>query len=111
MATSLLIGAGLAAGLGAAVTARVRRREQQALRAYPPEGQIVRLPDGRRIHVVVEGDGPDIVLIHGAGGNARDFTLSFTAHLRDRFRVISVDRPGFGHSDGGWWKAPRTRRR
>ena len=67
--------------------------------AYPPAGEMVTLADGRRVHAIVEGRGPDVVLIHGAGGNARDFTLSFTAHLRDRFRVIAFDRPGFGHSD------------
>lgn len=64
---------------------------------YPPIGKLVRVGD-RDIHVIVEGNGPDLVLLHGAGGNARDFTYQFTDHLTDRFRVISVDRPGLGWS-------------
>ena len=65
---------------------------------FPPIGDMVRVGD-RTVHVVVEGEGPDLVLIHGAGGNARDFTYQFTERLKDRFRVFSVDRPGLGWSD------------
>jgi pimeloyl-ACP methyl ester carboxylesterase len=43
--------------------------------------------------------GPDLVLIHGASANLRDFTFEFADKLSDRYRVIMVDRPGFGHSD------------
>ncbi len=64
----------------------------------PPEGQFVTLPDGR-IHAVVQGSGPDLVLIHGANGNARDFTLDLVGRMARDFRVIALDRPGFGHSD------------
>ncbi len=99
MVASLLVGAGLAAGVGAAVDLRARQRERRATSAHPPEGEVLTLEDGRQVHAVVEGAGPDVVLIHGAGGNARDFTLSFTAHLRDRYRVIAMDRPGFGYTD------------
>lgn len=66
--------------------------------AYPPQGQFVTV-GGRRVHVIVEGTGPDLVLIHGAGGNAQDFTHAFTARLTDRYRVFAVDRPGLGYSD------------
>ena len=45
------------------------------------------------------GEGPDIVLIHGASGNMRDFTLDLVPRLADRYRVTVVDRPGLGHSD------------
>ncbi len=65
---------------------------------YPPLGQIVQV-DGRDVHVVVKGEGPDLVLIHGAGGNARDFTYGFIDRLADRYRVFAVDRPGFGWTD------------
>ena len=44
-------------------------------------------------------EGPDIVLIHGASGNMRDFTLDLVPRLADRYRVTVVDRPGLGHSD------------
>lgn len=64
----------------------------------PPEGAFVSL-EGGRVHAVVQGQGPDLVLIHGANGNARDFTFDLAARMAQDFRVIALDRPGFGHSD------------
>lgn len=64
---------------------------------YPPIGKFIEA-NGVRLHYVDEGEGPAIVLIHGAGGNLRDWTFSMTARLRDRFRVIAFDRPGHGYS-------------
>lgn len=64
---------------------------------YPPLGKLIEV-NGVRLHYVDEGAGPAIVLIHGAGGNLRDWTFSMTARLRDRFRVIAFDRPGHGYS-------------
>ncbi|WP_116131792.1 alpha/beta fold hydrolase [Tropicimonas sp. IMCC34043] len=65
---------------------------------YPPEGEFLTI-DGRRLHVLVQGSGPDVVLIHGASGNLRDFTYDLVDRLVPRYRVIAVDRPGLGHSD------------
>ncbi|AXI46814.1 alpha/beta hydrolase [Sulfitobacter sp. SK012] len=70
-------------------------RERAANRAYPPVGQIVEV-DGTPLHVLIQGSGPDLVLIHGASGNLRDFTLDFADRLSDRYRVIMLDRPGLG---------------
>ncbi|WP_281982136.1 alpha/beta fold hydrolase [Thalassorhabdomicrobium marinisediminis] len=69
-----------------------------AERNFPPEGQYIEV-DGRQIHAVVRGTGPDLVLIHGAGGNLRDFTFDLMDRLTDRYRVIAFDRPGMGYSD------------
>jgi len=55
--------------------------------------------NGRDVHVIVQGEGPDLVLIHGAGGNARDFTAAFADGLTGRYRVFAVDRPGLGWSE------------
>lgn len=66
--------------------------------ANPPQGQILSV-GGRDVHVVVEGTGPDVVLIHGAGGNHRDMTISLGRQLASEYRVIAFDRPGFGWSD------------
>jgi pimeloyl-ACP methyl ester carboxylesterase len=66
--------------------------------AHPPIGRMIGVPGGR-VHVLVEGSGPDLVLIHGASGNLRDFTFGLVGDLAHRFRVIAVDRPGLGHSD------------
>lgn len=77
---------------------RAARRERRAEAAFPPQGRFVTI-DGLRVHVVVVGEGPDLVLIHGASGNERDFTFSFLDLVRDRYRVIVFDRPGLGYSD------------
>lgn len=65
---------------------------------YPPTGPLIDV-GGTRIHAHVEGEGSDVILVHGASGNARDFTFDLTRRLADRYRVIAFDRPGLGHSD------------
>lgn len=96
MAVSL----GIAAlGLTAAATLwRVQARDAAARAAHPPLGQMIAV-DGGRVHVLVRGHGPDLVLIHGASGNLRDFTFGLVDELARHYRVIAVDRPGLGHSD------------
>ena len=52
---------------------------------------------GARVHYVDEGDGPVLLMLHG------NPTWSFVfrhliAGLRDRFRCIALDLPGFGRS-------------
>ncbi|KAF0282976.1 hypothetical protein BA898_05565 [Spiribacter roseus] len=63
-----------------------------------PEGQFINLPQGR-VHAIVKGEGPDLVMIHGASSNARDFSFDLIDRMADEFRVIAFDRPGFGYSD------------
>lgn len=86
------------AGCGAIVDNRIGSRARQARAAYPPQGAFIRV-DGRRLHYVQAGSGPDVVLLHGASGNARDFTAGFAGRLTDRYRVTIFDRPGLGYSD------------
>jgi pimeloyl-ACP methyl ester carboxylesterase len=81
-----------------AVQWRVHARDQSARQAYPPTGQFVTV-DGLRVHLRIEGEGPDLVLIHGANGNLREFTFRLMADLATRYRVIAMDRPGLGYSD------------
>ncbi len=83
---------------GCAVEQRASDREAQAEAAYPPTGRILNV-DGRRVHVDLRGQGRDLVLLHGAGGNSRDFTFDLADRLKDRYRVISFDRPGLGWTD------------
>ncbi len=73
-------------------------REASVEAAYPALGQFVDV-GGRKIHVIVIGSGPDLVLIHGAGANARDLDVALSEILSDRFRLFIVDRPGHGWSD------------
>ena len=85
--------------LGAwAVDRRADARGDAAMAAFPPEGRIL-MVDGRRVHAVTRGSGPDLVLIHGASGNSRDFTFRFMDLLTDRYRVTAFDRPGMGYTD------------
>jgi pimeloyl-ACP methyl ester carboxylesterase len=88
----------LALGGAGLVSWRAGRRERAALAAYPPEGRFVEV-EGRRVHAVTRGEGPDLVLIHGASGNTRDMTFGLMDRLTDRYRVTAFDRPGLGYTD------------
>src|SRR5215470_14495788 len=66
-------------------------------KAVPPLGQFIDL-DGARIHYLVRGSGPTIILIHGLTGQLRNFTHSLVDLLTDELRVIAIDRPGSGYS-------------
>lgn len=90
---------GIAAiGLVAVTGWRLQAREAAAVAAHPPVGTILTV-DGAKVHALVKGEGPDLVLIHGASGNLRDFTFSLVDQLATSYRVIALDRPGLGHSD------------
>jgi pimeloyl-ACP methyl ester carboxylesterase len=95
LAASVLV---LLALLAVVTLWRASARETAANAAFPPEGQFVSV-DGHRIHYVIKGSGPDLVLIHGASGSLRDFTFGLVDRLAQDYRVIAVDRPGLGHSD------------
>ncbi|WBO23881.1 alpha/beta fold hydrolase [Sphingomonas abietis] len=71
-----------------------------ALRArshVPQDGELVEI-EGRRLHVRDWGQGPPIVMIHGLGGQMRNFSYALTDRLQDRHRIILIDRPGAGYS-------------
>jgi len=91
--------AGLAIAGGVALTGcAARGRETTTRQTFPPIGQFVDV-GGARVHYVQEGSGPDLVMLHGAGGNLREFTLQHVDALKDRYRVTCFDRPGFGYTD------------
>ena len=98
LATSLVLATVVLAGCAAAIDRRAASREAAAEAAYPATGQFVTV-GGLRIHADVRGAGPDIVLIHGASGNLRDFTFRLAGLLARDYRVIAFDRPGLGWSD------------
>ena len=83
---------------GAAVTNGVAsRREARAMADHPPQGEFVEV-EGTRVHYVRRGSGPDLVMIHGAGGNVRDLTFSLLPLAARRHTVTAFDRPGLGYS-------------
>jgi len=77
---------------------KARNNELRAEAAYPPEGQFLTV-DGVRVHALVRGEGPDLVLIHGSSGSTRDFTFGLVKALEKDYRVIAFDRPGLGYTD------------
>ncbi len=95
LAASLLIAT---LGLAGVTHWRASAREAAALTAHPSTGQFVTV-DGARLHYETAGQGPDLVMIHGASGSLRDLTFALRDQLTDRYRVTVVDRPGLGHSD------------
>ena len=83
-------------------------RAARAEAAHPPEGSFIEI-EGRRLHYVEMGEGPPLVLIHGAFGSSRDFTFDIMERLAGRFRVIAFDRPGLGYSEGLYSRAFSSR--
>jgi pimeloyl-ACP methyl ester carboxylesterase len=57
-------------------------------------------PDGVRIACEVSGEGPPVVLVHGAGSARWSFDL-VRPHLEGSFTVIAIDRRGRGDSSDG----------
>jgi pimeloyl-ACP methyl ester carboxylesterase len=95
LAASLVV---LLAACAALTLWRAAAMERAAEAAFPPEGQFVTV-EGLRLHAVIAGAGPDLVLIHGSSASVRDFTFRLIPELARRYRVIAVDRPGSGWSD------------
>ncbi len=82
-----------AAGL-AAFTAWNRKRAEKLV---PPDGQFADVK-GARLHYLDIGEGTPIVLVHGLGGQLRNFTYALSELLVPHHRLIVVDRPGSGYS-------------
>lgn len=95
--TRWLIPAGLMALLLALLslwgTSRIEAR-------FPPVGQFVDV-DGQRLHVLDQGEGAALILVHGASSNLNDFTASILPELAKTHRVLAFDRPGYGYSERG----------
>lgn len=98
MSKLLLAALLLLAGLVGVTLLRAAARERAAEAAYPPDGDFVTV-EGHRVHYTVTGEGPDLVLIHGASGNLRDMTFGLAERLAAHYRVIAFDRPGLGYTD------------
>jgi len=67
-----------------------------------PEGRYAKLPNGRRIHYLDEGQGPVVVLLHGSGNGAcgySNFKGNYPALVKAGYRTILPDLVGFGYSD------------
>jgi pimeloyl-ACP methyl ester carboxylesterase len=86
--------------VASAFTAQGAKRgaEQGAKAVRKPPGQFVTV-DGLPVHVIVRGRGRPVVLVHGNGTMAEDFVIcGLIGRLAARYRVIAIDRPGFGYT-------------
>src|SRR5919109_2013406 len=54
--------------------------------------------NGLRFHYAQDGQGPDLVLIHGLGGSLRDWD-ALVPELSRHYRLLRWDVRGFGDSD------------
>lgn len=101
-AAGALLGAGLA-GLALYNSARARR----ALFSHG-SGRFIGVT-GVRLHVLEQGSGMPLILLHGNGSSAEDFrTSGMFDEAAGKYRVLAFDRPGFGRSTrprGKWWTA------
>ncbi|MCX5478626.1 alpha/beta hydrolase [Kaistia geumhonensis] len=81
------------AGLAAYNHVRARQAVLRALR-----GRLMHV-GAVRLHVLDEGVGMPLVLLHGNGSAAEDFVASgLIGAASGRYRVLAFDRPGFGAS-------------
>ncbi|NCE87408.1 alpha/beta hydrolase [Pseudomonas sp. Q1] len=97
MAVEWVVAAAVCVGASAVLwgfSAWMTRRIEAAV---PINGRFVEV-DGERFHYVEEGKGPPLVMIHGLMGSSRNLTYALSGQLRERFRVITLDRPGSGYS-------------
>ncbi|MGP7795791.1 alpha/beta fold hydrolase [Sphingomonas sp. CLY1604] len=94
---SLLGGAALTAAGGLGLSFYADRIAREAERLVPQDGRHMQVP-GARLHYVDRGSGPAIVMIHGLGGQLRNFSYGMLDILSADHRVILVDRPGSGYS-------------
>lgn len=92
----LALGVATAAAAAGALffTARTARKVEALV---PRDGRMVEV-DGQQVHIAEEGAGPPLLLIHGLGGQMRNFARELIDDLARDYRVIRVDRPGSGYS-------------
>lgn len=75
-----------------------KKRTGEAEQRTPAEGRFITVA-GIKLHYLDRGSGTPIVLLHGNGAMAADFTVSgLVDRLASSHRVLAFDRPGFGYS-------------
>ncbi|MCS7317300.1 MAG: alpha/beta hydrolase [Candidatus Dojkabacteria bacterium] len=77
---------------------------KKAEKEFPNLGNFCYI-QGSRVHYLEEGKGETIVFLHDDGGDIYDFYLSsIWNNLKNKFKLIAIDRPGFGYSGRLEWK-------
>ncbi len=96
--TLALASVAVLAGVSFLVDRRADFKEAQAEATHGPIGTLIDV-DGTTVHALTTGSGPDLVMLHGASGNLRDYTFALIDALKDDFRITAFDRPGLGWTD------------
>jgi pimeloyl-ACP methyl ester carboxylesterase len=65
-------------------------------RTWPRLGRLI-IAQGVPAHVIEQGEGEDVLLLHGAASNARELLAAMEGRLVG-CRLIAPDRPGLGYS-------------
>ncbi|HSJ34513.1 MAG TPA: alpha/beta hydrolase [Acidimicrobiia bacterium] len=94
-----MVAAVLILALFATVMQAIAERRDAA--AYPPPGEHVELPDGRRLHLQIAGeqhDGPTVIFEAGAGAHS-DLWAWIQPAVAEHATAVSYDRAGLGWSD------------
>lgn len=86
----------LSLALGLVVFGRVTAATAQMGPPMPAEKVVFVM--GERIHYYEAGQGPDVILLHGLGGDGTNWAANLWP-LSKRNHVIALDQIGFGHSD------------
>jgi pimeloyl-ACP methyl ester carboxylesterase len=93
----LLAGAGGLGLLGGCLAAYSGTTARKIEKAVPRDGELIEV-SGQSIHYTDDGSGPAIVMIHGLGGQLRNFARPLVDDLARDYRVVRIDRPGSGYS-------------
>ncbi|HYW17137.1 MAG TPA: alpha/beta hydrolase [Allosphingosinicella sp.] len=93
----LLAGAGGLGLLGGGLAAYSRSTARKIEKAVPRDGALIEVA-GQTIHYTDDGSGPVILMIHGLGGQLRNFARPLVEDLARDYRVVRIDRPGSGYS-------------
>ena len=67
-------------------------------RRHPVSGDRIEVA-GARLHFTRSGEGPPVVLVHGANGTWHDYPPELIRDLARDHTVLALDRPGHGWSD------------
>ncbi|MFN8253186.1 MAG: alpha/beta hydrolase [Ferruginibacter sp.] len=94
--------------LAQCVIMRERWSDQKAYRVFKAKDVPLQIFDtvisGRHLHYAVSGDDtlPTLVFIHGSPGSWMHYMkYMWDSSMRKKFRIVAIDRPGFGYSDFG----------
>jgi pimeloyl-ACP methyl ester carboxylesterase len=90
-------------------SAEIRQVYERLLAGAPVRSRHVEMDAGNRVHLLEQGAGPPVVLLHGTG-NPAGFLLPLLQELRG-VRAIAPDLPGVGLSDPADLPVARYRER